>query len=1331
MGDVITIATELSTKGFEKGSKKLQSAIKSLGNSAKSLLSSFKRIIPTIIGVGSAYQVISKAVNAFMSQNQELSAKMNSVWTALGNVLGPIITQIINWVTTAVSYFLEFLRLLGVTGKTANQLSKKANQAGSELKKTIAGFDELNLLNDSGGGGGPNGQLEDKEAPEWIQDIADFLKKGEWERAGQVLAQKLNDMVNSVDWAGIGSRIGYYMNGAIEFIASTIRNFDWHNLGKKLAEFINNLFDEIKWTDVGELAVAGFTTIFQMVTGFLEEFDPATFAEAITGIISGAMEALSRAIINADYKRIGTNIRTMFALIDWGRIKEAFKELLVAAVQGAIDLLWGLLDFEGEPPSVVSVIDGIIQKLFQLALVVKTIVKGAMKVLKAALGIGETNEELTPAERAMANIITLVKEITEVVGGFLEQVWNGFLDALGIGKPSGEELTPVEQTVSNIITLVATVAEKITEVFLEVWNGFKDALGIGKPSGEELTPVEQTVSNIITLITTIVEKINEVFLGVWNGFKDALGIGKPSGEGLTPVEQTVSDIITLITTVVEKINEVFLEVWNGFKDALGIGEPVDRELTPVEKTISSIVSLISEISELITGFIGDAWASLTSVFDYGSGTTDGTPLEKILSSIQNLVSSVSELVGSVSGPLKQLWDDVLAPMVGFIADTAIPGAIDLLSGALSALAGVFNDSGSEWVSSVGGIWGVLSEMLGATISTAKDVIPTFITQIGEGLNGLPTSLYGIASNLGKIWNTFVLPAIQTTADSGVVRAFLSAFSGFIGVCDAVLDSVMPLLIQFNNDFLQPFIELMGKVSTGLLEGLTEVFRQIAGLVRGEISFGEMMDNLWNYGDVVHNGFADLQQQLGDEYRTLLPTFSDVGYGLWKAFEGALESDFTSYDFTGFEATMAELVNSMVSGASGIAEAEPIVTNYKNKIDELTAAYEEQMQTCTDSLTAGKLQLQLEGELASVTAEYVAQLAELGYTLDEQGNIVKGIAGAVQGEADAMKEGADSTAYAAEKVDELVDTQGDVKPASGAAGDAYKNFAEGVAKSSGEAEGDTGDMGDAVVQTYEDIQAAAEETNTEVQTQFTELGEGITSSMEANMSTMRSDFAEGTTDLGRITAEQTLDAINVFDTNMSILSNHAFVWGVDMMGNLALGIASGFAMYVGPVMMAVATGIASYIHYSEPDKGPLAKTHEFMPDMMQMLAKGIEDNIPTVAKSASEVAGAISDELHDEYNVGDIGAMTALSDIADTVKLRVPAIAEGSVLPYSVNSASGIGTASGGESELAGLISEFNGKMDEIIYLLDNVQFVAQFGDMRALARQIKKELRREQISEGR
>ena len=258
MGDVIDIVVNLNAKGFEKGSKQLKGAIKSMGNSAKQFGNMAKGAVKSIIGIGSAYAIISKAVSTYMSQNEKLSAQMNGVWTALGNLLGPIIERIIGWVTSAVSYLLTFLKMLGITTKSASQLSKSAKGAGGELKKTIAGFDELNTLSDNSGGGA-NGQLSDMEPTEFMKKIEELIAGKKWRELGQTimgkvheflvgLPGKLSELIGQVDWKEIGNAIREFIKGIFDGIDITevllAWNEFWHNLWNAFLDFLWGLMSD-------------------------------------------------------------------------------------------------------------------------------------------------------------------------------------------------------------------------------------------------------------------------------------------------------------------------------------------------------------------------------------------------------------------------------------------------------------------------------------------------------------------------------------------------------------------------------------------------------------------------------------------------------------------------------------------------------------------------------------------------------------------------------------------------------------------------------------------------------------------------------------------------------------------------------------------------------------------------------------------------------------------------------------------------------------------------------------------------------------------------------
>ena len=69
---------------------------------------------------------------------------------------------------------------------------------------------------------------------------------------------------------------------------------------------------------------------------------------------------------------------------------------------------------------------------------------------------------------------------------------------------------------------------------------------------------------------------------------------------------------------------------------------------------------------------------------------------------------------------------------------------------------------------------------------------------------------------------------------------------------------------------------------------------------------------------------------------------------------------------------------------------------------------------------------------------------------------------------------------------------------------------------------------------------------------------------------------------------------------------AWEWGADLVDNFVDGITSHWKSGVEEIK-SIASDIADYIGFSEPEKGPLSNFHTFAPDMMNLFMKGIEDN----------------------------------------------------------------------------------------------------------------------------
>lgn len=114
---------------------------------------------------------------------------------------------------------------------------------------------------------------------------------------------------------------------------------------------------------------------------------------------------------------------------------------------------------------------------------------------------------------------------------------------------------------------------------------------------------------------------------------------------------------------------------------------------------------------------------------------------------------------------------------------------------------------------------------------------------------------------------------------------------------------------------------------------------------------------------------------------------------------------------------------------------------------------------------------------------------------------------------------------------------------------------------------------------------------------------------------------------RTQIETTLEGVKVA---FEMIRDLAKTWGSDLIQNFIDGIKSKFAM-LKYVVSGAAQTIASYIHFSEPDVGPLADFNSWMPDMMSQMAQQINAGIPCVASAMQNVAGTMSGQINPDYS----------------------------------------------------------------------------------------------------
>lgn len=529
MGDVIDIIVNLDAKGFEKGSKQLKGAIKSMGTSAKQIGRMAKSAVKSIIGIGSAYMIISKAVSTYMAQNEKLSAQMNGVWTALGNLLGPIIERIIGWVTTAVSYLLSFMRLLGITAKSASQLSKSAKSAGSEMKKTIAGFDELNTLSDNSSSGGANGQLKDVDPTEFMKKIQELIAGKKWRELGRT----------------IGTKITEFIVGIPKKISELIRKVNWKEVGRAIVGIIKGLFAGISIRDIMDALV---TLAHDIWNAFLDALwgamdDGSGQEPPIVESLRKLGDAIER-LYNTIMDHWETDIKPLFKEA-WDNVIGPFLNWLIeTALPWLIDRITDVVNFISDhwteiEPILGAIVAGIaafkLVELFQNIGNIATLIGGKLfGGIKALWALIAAN----PIAAIIAVVVALVvliatkgdeiqallqklddwlqgvfaKDWTEVFGPVLGNILNGFFDTIK------SVWDGIKKVFDGIIDFIRGV---FTGDWERAWKGVKEIFG---GIMQTLVAVMKApLNSIISLINGAIGGINSLITKLNNGVGRVLG----------------------------------------------------------------------------------------------------------------------------------------------------------------------------------------------------------------------------------------------------------------------------------------------------------------------------------------------------------------------------------------------------------------------------------------------------------------------------------------------------------------------------------------------------------------------------------------------------------------------------------------------------------------------------------------------------------------------------------------------------------------------------------------------------------------------------------------
>lgn len=212
-----TLFSTREIEEMEAETEKLDNQIENLKNKSKKTsdnfskgfdkgIKSLKRFALSLFSVGSIYAAVSKASSAYLSQNEELSNKLKSVWVGLGSIIGPAIEYVSNALLKGLGYLNEFIKALTgvdfIAKANAKALEKQAksqqklNQATQDYDFDVIRKQQTNDTSISTSTGTPSGFIE---IPELNQKVVDKLKDlAKWLRENKELIEEVGVAIGLV-----------------------------------------------------------------------------------------------------------------------------------------------------------------------------------------------------------------------------------------------------------------------------------------------------------------------------------------------------------------------------------------------------------------------------------------------------------------------------------------------------------------------------------------------------------------------------------------------------------------------------------------------------------------------------------------------------------------------------------------------------------------------------------------------------------------------------------------------------------------------------------------------------------------------------------------------------------------------------------------------------------------------------------------------------------------------------------------------------------------------------------------------------------------------------
>lgn len=383
---------------------------KMLDTTGKKMSATIKKVSKwalAILGIRSVYLGIRQAMGIITQYDKQLSTDIEYMKYALAMSLKPVIEWIIKAfykILTLIGYIIKQITGKNIFDKAGADKFKKdvdgANKSAKQLKKTLAGFDEVNVLQDTSSSGTGAGTPSIN-----LKDAVDQMTQGDidkmWEEVGKGINKARKDLLDYQDelhdtlsntqafekaygiWATFVHGIGTIWEGIVDIVAGVwdtlvglwnmfmdiiTGNFD--KLGEDFNLFISGIAE--LFGGLGELILGLFETILGLVIGIL--------ANLLSWIWDNIIVPVGQWFVNLG-KSIGDAFVSAWDWIKnvWNGAIGLFRSIadgIRNAFKNAIDSVAGF--FQGLWNKVTTIFNNIVTKVMSIGSSFKTGVKNVI-----------------------------------------------------------------------------------------------------------------------------------------------------------------------------------------------------------------------------------------------------------------------------------------------------------------------------------------------------------------------------------------------------------------------------------------------------------------------------------------------------------------------------------------------------------------------------------------------------------------------------------------------------------------------------------------------------------------------------------------------------------------------------------------------------------------------------------------------------------------------------------------------------------------------------------------------------------------------------------------